>query len=179
VTYIVGLSWCLCYGITRGMVNVSQKVGQHLVYPWAELQYFTMFRCILIMIFSYIYGKCKGIDFDWFGVPLFMSFKWETQKQILWRVFYGYFSQLVAMVSIYFLPLAISQTLLSCAVFMTMILGWLVLDERLSCREIVMIIGGVCGVFILLNPEWFGNSTLPPGATASKRKNHRLTSQLV
>ena len=60
------------------------------------------------MVTSYWHGKNKGINFDWFGFPLFFSFQWETQKQILYRVFYAYMSQLVSMIAIYFLPLYIS-----------------------------------------------------------------------
>ena len=112
----------------------------------------------MMMTFSYCKGKFEGINFDYMGYSLFKTFSWETRKQILWRVFYGYFSQIVAMVAIYFLPLAVSQSILGSAVFATMFCGYLILDEKLSTREILTIIGGVAGVLILLNPEWFGHT---------------------
>ena len=59
-------------------------------------------------LFSYINGKMNGINFDKMGWTLFQSFSLETRKQILWRVFYGLFSQIVAMIAIYYLPLAVS-----------------------------------------------------------------------
>lgn len=75
------------------------------------------------------------------------------------------------MIAIYYLPLAVSQSLLSCAVFATMILGYFVLDEKLSAREILTIIGGVAGILILVNPEWFGHETVNVGKAHKKRTN--------
>lgn len=64
------------------------------------------------------------------------------------------------MIVIYYLPLAVSQPLLSCAVFATVILGNFILDEKLSKREIAMIVGGIAGILILVNPEWFQDTTV-------------------
>ena len=64
------------------------------------------------------------------------------------------------MIVIYYLPLAVSQSLLSCAVFATVILGNFILDEKLSKREIAMIVGGIAGILILVNPEWFQDTTV-------------------
>ena len=74
------------------------------------------------------------------------------------------------MITIYFLPLAVSQSLLCSAVFVTMILGYFLLDEQLSQREILTIIGGVAGVLILLNPEVFGNNYEVPGQTKKQKE---------
>ena len=123
-----------------------------MVDPKPHLQYYSMFRCIFITIFSYIYGKTKGIDFSMMGWKLFRSFQWETQKLILWRVFYGYTSYLMAMLSVNYLPLSISTPALMSAVFVTLIIGYYVADEQLSKREIVTIVFGFIGVLLVVNP---------------------------
>ena len=40
--------------------------------------------------------------------------------------------------------------------FVTIILSYLILGEKLSWREIVTIVGGMGGILILVNPGWFG-----------------------
>ena len=77
-TYNIGILWCLAYGITRGLSYVVQKVGTDMVDPKPHLQYYSMFRCIFITIFSYVSGKTRGIDFSMCGWKLFRSFQWET-----------------------------------------------------------------------------------------------------
>ena len=76
------------------------------------------------------------------------------------------------MIAIYYLPLAVSQSLLSCAVFATMLLGYFILDEKLSYREIFTIVGGVIGILILVNPELFGDHRkVDMGKRQEKREN--------
>lgn len=117
-----------------------------------------MFRCFFLGLFSYFYGKyTQGIDFSWLGWKLFRSYRWETQKQILWRVFFGYASYLCAMLAVNFLPLAVASSGLMSAVFVTMILGYITADELMTWREITTIVFGLIGVIIVLNPEWFTN----------------------
>lgn len=111
-------------------------------------------RYVIMMTFSYFHGKNKGIDFEWFGMRLFGSFPWETRKSIIWRCVFGLGSNICAMGTIWFVPLFISQSILSCTVFVTMLLAWLINNEKISFREILMIIGGVAGVFVLIIPNW-------------------------
>lgn len=73
----------------------------------------------------------------------------------MWRVFYGYLSYLMAMLCVNYLPLSIASPVLMSSVFVTMIMGYLVADEKLSVREIITIIFGFAGVVLLLNPQWF------------------------
>jgi hypothetical protein len=80
-SYICGLVWCLMYGITRGLSYTVQKICTNLASPTPQLQYYPMFRCFFLGLFSYIYGKyTQGIDFSWLGWNLFRSYRWETQK---------------------------------------------------------------------------------------------------
>ena len=107
---------------------------------------------LFILLFSYTEGKLIGIDFTGMGWTLFRSFKWETQKMIVWRVIFGLSNLCLALGTVYFLPLTIAQSMLACGIFTQMLLGWIILDEQLSLKELLTIIGGMVGVFILLNP---------------------------
>ena len=84
------------------------------------------------------------------------------------------------MIAIFYLPLSDSQSLLSCAVFATMLLGYFILDENLSTREIVTICGGVAGILILINPQYFNfektEAKISLGGTKSKEstKNYMI-----
>lgn len=110
-----------------------------------------------------------------FGMRLFNTFPWETRKSIIWRCVFGLGSNICAMGTIWFVPLYISQSILSCTVFVTMLLAWLINNEKISFREILMIIGGVAGVFVLIIPNWIHSK----GANPSKKMNEQTLRLLI
>lgn len=75
----------------------------------------------------------------------------------MWRVFFGYMSYLCSMFCVFFLPLYVATSALMSATFVTMLLGYFMSGEVLSCREITTIVFGLCGVIIVLNPGWFNS----------------------
>lgn len=68
----------------------------------------------------------------------------------MWRVFFGFISYLSGLLSITYLPISISTTGQQSTIFLTLILGYFFVGEKLSRREIACILCGFVGILMVI-----------------------------
>jgi len=149
----------------------SQKIANEKCQP--RLIYFLLARSACIWLGSFTYGKCSGIDFEYFGLTMFKQFPENRKSRIFWRSFYGYGSYISAMISIHLLPVSVSISITMSAVFATVLLGYLVAGERISAREVITIIGGTLGVVMLTNPLLFNKRNPNSNLVQREHSEHK------
>lgn len=74
---------------------------------------------------------------------------------ILKRSLYGYMTVIFTFLAVYLMPVSIAVSIMMTTTFVTSIIAWLWVGEKLSVKEIVYISGGFAGVLMLVNPSWF------------------------
>ena len=57
--------------------------------------------------------------------------------------------------AVYLMPVSIAVSIMMTTTFVTSIIAWLWVGEKLSMKEIIFITGGFMGVLMLVNPSWF------------------------
>ena len=57
--------------------------------------------------------------------------------------------------AVYLMPVTIAVSITMTTTFVTSIIAWLWVGEKLSWKEILFITGGFMGVLLLVNPTWF------------------------
>ena len=55
------------------------------------------------------------------------------------------------------MPVSLAVSMMMTTGFVTSIIAWLWVGEKLSLTEVIFIIGGFSGVLMLVNPSWFAH----------------------
>ena len=142
-----GVIWCLLAGLGYGTQNVFAKLAyeRHL-----KITTFILMRHLVLLTGAYIFGKLRGINFDYRAYPR------KTINLVLKRCILSAISKSMQYAAISFIPLTLSI----CISFTTgpifnAILAFLLIREKLSGLELLAIALGILGTAMLTMPEWF------------------------
>lgn len=70
----------------------------------------------------------------------------------MWRIFHGYNTYMMAMLSVSYLPLSISTVAQMSQIFVTLFISYYFAGEKLSRREITSIVISFIGIIIVVIP---------------------------
>ena len=111
-----------------------------------------LIRSILTVIFAYISGKFSGIDF---GISAHLKIPKELWISLLKRDIFGLIALLCSFLSIQYMPVSISVSIMHASAFVTSIFAFFVRNEKLGVFEILIIIIGLMGCIMLANTQIF------------------------
>ena len=146
--------WCTVFGLSRGGMYTGSKFAQELTH--VKLTYVVIIRSIFLMIGAYVYGKNDGVTF---GIDTFMSFPPIVRSSLIKRSLYGFGSIVVTFMAIQLMPVSIAVSIMMSTSFVTALLAYIMMGEKLAVSEVLTIFGGFMGVVVLTNPKLFMHTT--------------------
>ena len=126
-----------------------------------------LIRSIMTTLGGYLHGKWVGEDHSWMGWKIYSQLSYDSKMTVWLRTLFAVGSYASTMTSIFLMPVSISVSITMSVTFITSVVAYFLEGEKLSIREISMIIIGFTGVLMMVNPNWFNDSSF-----LSKRDEH-------
>jgi drug/metabolite transporter (DMT)-like permease len=140
-----GTIWCLIAGLGYGFMNVFAKLAFE---KGLEVSRFVLIRHLVLLVCSYTFGKLKrGLDFD------LRKYEVAAIKLVFFRSALGCVSKCCEYAAIAYIPLTLSSTIsFTTGPIFSGVLAWVLIGEKLSCLEVIIITFGIIGTIMITMP---------------------------
>ena len=118
-----------------------------------------LIRSMMTTLGGYLHGKCIGEDHSWMGWRVYSQLSNDAKMTVWLRTLFAVGSYASTMASIFLMPVSISVSITMTVTFITSVIAYFLGGEKLSIREICIIVIGFTGVLMMVNPNWFNDSS--------------------
>ena len=156
-SYALGIFYAVMFGLSLGGLFIVQKLTTDKV--GMNAIHMILIRQFVGLLLSYVYAKTQGLNLSWMGYYILCDFTKESRRLVMWRTLIDWTAGLLVTFAILYMPVSQSISISRITVFAVPILAFVLIDETISCLEILTIVGGFTGIIMIMNPTYFNSSS--------------------